>query len=226
MKFVTFLTLIRNLHPNVRLILAIGIGGLVPILMPPPVDWEIRVLGGWDAGILSLLSQIGYTMINASPEQTIACARLRSINSVSFFSLVVFTACISIFVIGVMLTDTKDTPQPFRTIQIWLSLVAILCSWLLTHTMFALHYAHVYYKAWDPRDSAKHMGGLQFPDEERPDYLDFMYFAFTISMTSQTSDVVVTARPLRRLVLLHAIVSFFFYSVILATTVNTVASLV
>jgi uncharacterized membrane protein len=92
--------------------------------------------------------------------------------------------------------------------------------------MFALHYAHVYYKACDPRDSAKHMGGLQFPNEERPDYLDFMYFAFTISMASQTSDVVVTARPLRRLVLLHAIVSFFFYSVILATTVNTVASLV
>jgi hypothetical protein len=35
MKFVTFLTLIRNLHPNVRLILAIGIGGLVSLLMPP-----------------------------------------------------------------------------------------------------------------------------------------------------------------------------------------------
>lgn len=164
-------------------------------------------------------------MIAASPKQTITYARLRSINSASFFSLVVLTACISIFVIGVILTDSKDTPQPFRNIQICLAMVAIICSWLLTHIMFALHYAHVYYKSCDPLDPTKHMGGLQFPNENLPDYLDFMYFAFTISMASQTSDVVVNSRLLRRLVLLHSIVSFFFYSVILATTVNTIANL-
>lgn len=206
--------------------LAIGIGGLAALCMPPSVDWEIRVLGGWDAGILSFLSQIGYTMIVASPDQTVTYARSRGVNSASILSLVVLTACTSIFVIGVMLTDSKDTPQPFRSIQIWLSLVAIICSWLLTHTMFALHYAHLYYKVSDPLNPENYREGLQFSNESSPDYLDFMYFAFTIGMTSQTSDVVVTARPLRRLVLLHAIVSFFFYSVILATTINTVAGLV
>jgi len=226
MKVTTFLTLIRQLHPQARSILAIGIGGFVALCLPPSVDWEIRLLSGWDAGILSFLSQIGYTMIVASPEQTIAYARLRSIDSASILSLVVLTACSSIFVIGVMLTDSKDTPQPFRSIQIWLSLVAIICSWLLTHTMFALHYAHVYYKVYDSLYPERYRGGLQFHNEEFPNYLDFLYFAFTIGMTSQTSDVAVIARPLRRLVMAHAIVSFFFYSVILATTVNTVAGLV
>lgn len=226
MKSVTFLNLIKNLPPNVRLLLAIGVGWIVALLMPTHADWELRVLGGWDVGILIFLLLIGYTMIDSSPEQTIASARLRRMNSGSFFTLVVLTACLSIFVVGVILTDTKDTPPPFRTIQIWLSLVAILCSWTLTHIMFALHYAHIYYKAYDPQDPVKFMGGLQFTNEIYPDYLDFMYFAFTISMTSQTSDVVVTARPLRGLVLLHAFVSFFFYTVILATTINTIASLV
>jgi uncharacterized membrane protein len=226
MKVATSLTLLKNLQPKALLILALSIGGTVALCLPPSVDREIRILGSWDAGILSFLLQTGYTMIVASPKRTITYARLRSINSASILALIVLTACTSIFVIGVMLTDSKDTPQPFRSIQIWLSLVAIFCSWLLTHIMFALHYAHIYYKACDPLDPEKYIGGLQFPDEESPDYLDFMYFAFTIGMTSQTSDVVVTARPLRRLILLHAIVSFFFYSVILATTVNTVASLI
>lgn len=226
MRTSTLLTLIKNLNPKVRLILAIGIGVLIALSMSPSVDWEIRILGGWDAGILSFLVQVGYTMIAASPQQTIIHAQSQSTSSASILSWVVMTACISIFVIGVMLTDSKDTPQPFRSIQIWLSLVAIICSWLLTHTMFALHYAHIYYKIRDRFYPEKHREGLQFPNEESPDYLDFMYFAFTIGMTSQTSDVVVIARPLRRLVMIHAIVSFFFYSVILATTVNTVAGLV
>ncbi|HEY9642745.1 MAG TPA: DUF1345 domain-containing protein [Coleofasciculaceae cyanobacterium] len=65
-----------------------------------------------------------------------------------------------------------------------------------------------------------------FLDEEHPDYLDFMYFAFTSSMASQTSDVAVTTRPMQRLVLLHAIVPFFFYRVIFSTTVNAIATLV
>jgi uncharacterized membrane protein len=226
MKAATSLTSTKNLYPKVRLILAIGIGGLVALCMPSSVDWEIRVLGSWSAGILSFLLQMGYMMIVASPKRTILYARLSSVNSASIFYLVVLTACISIFVVGVILTDSKDTPQPFRSIQIWLALVAIICSWLLTHIMFALHYAHAYYKVCDPLEQEKYRGGLQFPNEESPDYLDFLYFAFTVGMTSQTSDVAVTARPVRRLVLLHAIVSFFFYSVIFATTVNTVAGLV
>lgn len=93
--------------------------------------------------------------------------------------------------------------------------------------MFAMHYARTYYNEVDLLNPAQYVGGLEFPIDA-PDYLDFMYFAFTItiSMTSQTSDMSITSRPLRRLVLLHEMASFFLYSVIVATTVNTVANLV
>jgi len=100
----------------------------------------------------------------------------------------------------------------------------IVCSWFATHTMFALHYAHRFYRD-DPRTpEADATGGLNFPGDESPDYWDFLYFAFVIGMTSQVSDVQVTSRPLRRLVFWHGILSFIFYTVILALSINIVAS--
>ncbi len=95
----------------------------------------------------------------------------------------------------------------------------IVCSWLLVHTVFALRYAHVYYT--EPE------GGIDYKSkgQERPDYLDFAYTAFTVGMTFQVSDTDITRREMRRQVLRHALISFLFGAVILATTVNVIAGL-
>jgi len=217
---------LKRLNPEAHLALAIALGILTTLILPRTLKNEIPLLAGWDIGVLSYLGLIGFTILDATPEQTMRHARLREPNSAAVLALVVFTACSSIFIIGFMLSDIKTTPQPILMIQICLSLFAILCSWLLTHTMFALHYARAYYNEVDEINPEAYAGGLEFPSEEPPDYFDFLYFAFTISMTSQTSDVSITSRSLRRLVLGHELVSFFFYSVIIATTVNTVASLI
>jgi uncharacterized membrane protein len=97
--------------------------------------------------------------------------------------------------------------------------VTIVCSWLLVHTVFALRYAHLYYT--EPE------GGIDYKSKglERPDYLDFAYTAFTVGMTFQVSDTDITRREMRRQVLRHALISFLFGAVILATTVNVIASL-
>jgi uncharacterized membrane protein len=95
---------------------------------------------------------------------------------------------------------------------------------LLLHAVFGLRYAHKYYGDSEI-DAKKHAGGLKFPDEVRPDYRDFAYFSYVIGMTCQVSDVAVTSREMRRLVLLHGILSFAFNTVILALTINTVSSL-
>jgi uncharacterized membrane protein len=42
-------------------------------------------------------------------------------------------------------------------------------------------------------------------------------------MTCQVSDVQVTSRPMRRLTLMHGVLSFFFNTVILALAVNLLA---
>ena len=97
-----------------------------------------------------------------------------------------------------------------------------MISWGVTQVAFALHYAHDYYR---PDDSSDEGGGLDFPACNSPDYWDFLYFSTSIGATSQTSDVSIKSRALRRLVTLHATVSFFFNTAVLALTVNIAASL-
>lgn len=93
---------------------------------------------------------------------------------------------------------------------------SILLTWLFVALVFAQEYAHLYYMAGK---------GLQFPGEPEPDYWDVTYFSLVLNMTCQTSDVSITTRPMRRLVLLHSVIAFFFNVIILAITVNVVAGL-
>jgi uncharacterized membrane protein len=96
--------------------------------------------------------------------------------------------------------------------------------------MLAFHYAYEYYgtDATSPKEAdgrRRHVGGLDFPGKEAPDALSFLYFSFVIGMTAQVSDVEVTSNAMRKLVLLHGILAFFFNTVILAAAVNVVVAL-
>lgn len=93
---------------------------------------------------------------------------------------------------------------------------SILLAWLFVALVFAQEYAHSYYMAGQ---------GLDFPGEPEPDYWDVTYFSLVLNMTCQTSDVAITTRPMRRLVLLHSVIAFFFNVIILAITVNVGAGL-
>jgi uncharacterized membrane protein len=111
-------------------------------------------------------------------------------------------------------------PADQRGLHLALGGFTILCSWTLLHAFFTLHYAGVYYAraAMEPC--------LDFPGKRDPDYVDFLYFAYTIGCTSQTSDIGVTTRQARGLVLIHSILSFIFNTSILALGINVGASLV
>jgi uncharacterized membrane protein len=98
-----------------------------------------------------------------------------------------------------------------------LCVVTVIVSWCLTHTAFTLRYAHIFYRAG--RDEE---GGLNFPGKAKPDDLDFAYFAFTIGMCFQVSDVTVTTRTVRRTALAHALLSFAYNTVVLALVVNLI----
>jgi len=104
--------------------------------------------------------------------------------------------------------------------------VAIFGSWFLTNTMFAKLYASLYYRDKSLNSAGEPAPALAVPDEDQPDFLDFMYFSFTIGMTSQTSDVFINSPVLRRVSLGQAWVSFFFFIVILAATVNITSGLI
>jgi uncharacterized membrane protein len=92
----------------------------------------------------------------------------------------------------------------------------------VTQVAFALHYAHEYYRPDAGSDAER---GLIFPETDVPDYWDFLYFSTSIGASSQTSDTAIRSRDMRRLVTLHAVISFFFNTAVLALTVNIAASL-
>jgi uncharacterized membrane protein len=111
-----------------------------------------------------------------------------------------------------------------------LGIAAVVLGWLAVHSMLAFHYAYEYYgtDASSPKGAdgrRHHVGGLDFPGKEAPDALSFLYFSFVIGMTAQVSDVEVTSNAMRKLVLLHGILAFFFNTVILAAAVNVVVAL-
>jgi uncharacterized membrane protein len=96
-------------------------------------------------------------------------------------------------------------------------LVSVLFSWLSVHTIYTLKYARLYY--------GDEVGGIDFNEQDGPDYVDFAYVAFTIGMTFQVSDTNLTAKPIRRTALRHALISYLFGAVIIAIVINIVASL-
>ena len=121
--------------------------------------------------------------------------------------------------------------QP-NALELLLSLSAVALGWFTIHTMAALHYAHLY---WRPRNGcdrrrkgrrkASEHGGLDFPGDDDPSGYDFLYYSLVIGMTAQTADVNVTRTGMRKLTLLHAVVSFFFNTVLVAAAVNVAVSL-
>ena len=119
--------------------------------------------------------------------------------------------------------------EPERT-HMLLGIASVVLGWLCVHTMLAFHYAYEYYgtdtsSPKGPDGRRHHVGGLDFPGKESPDALSFLYFSFVIGMTAQVSDVEVTSNSMRKLVLLHGILAFFFNTVILAAAVNVVVAL-
>jgi uncharacterized membrane protein len=100
--------------------------------------------------------------------------------------------------------------------------VTLGSSWLFMQAMFAQQYAHDFYAALELQQP----GGIEFPGEPAPDYLDFVYMACVIGASSQTADVTFTSRSMRRIGLLHGLVSFFFNTTVLALTINMASSLI
>lgn len=110
------------------------------------------------------------------------------------------------------------------TAELLLAFASVVLGWLTIHTMAAMHYAHVYWRPSRLRENGRR-GGLDFPGTADPCGHDFLYFSLVIGMTAQTSDVVITSTSMRKLNLVHATVSYFFNTVLVAAAVNAAVSL-
>ena len=135
----------------------------------------------------------------------------------------VTVALVSLF----LLINSQHSPDPVRLV---LTLSAVPLGWFTIHVMAALHYAHLY---WQPETTAEESGagrpaarqGLEFPGDADPGGADFLYFAFVVGMTAQTSDVEVKNTAMRMVTTVHSVISFFFNTVLVAAAVNVAVSL-
>ena len=182
------------------------------------VPWQLTVLVIWDAIALVMLvwtwARIG--RLDAAETKTRSA---RQEDSRDTTRLLLSTAAV-VSLVGVALTvlHAKKTSGGLTLLLNCTAVGSVVVSWLLVHTLFTLRYARLYYSG-DP-------GGVDFNDDEPPDFLDFAYLAFTIGMTFQVSDTDLQTKPIRRAALRHALLSYLFGAVIVATMINVVASFV
>ncbi|HEY9613188.1 DUF1345 domain-containing protein [Allocoleopsis sp.] len=214
-----------------RLLLSLAIATVVFLLVPQSLRPLTRTLIGWNAFVVVLLLLTWSVILTAHPEQIKKRAQTQDNNRILISVLVIAAAVVSLCAVAFLLGTHKELPKGQLGLHIALSVVSMFCSWLLLHTVFTLRYAHYYYyrseryRQQTPTPSP-HIGGLDFPGEQQPDYLDFAYFAFVLGMTFQVSDVAITSRLIRRIALLHGLLSFWFYTFIVALSINIISSLI
>ncbi len=202
-----------------RLLAAAVVGTVAFFFLPEAWTFTSRVLVAWNLGVWPYLAALAWLMFRTNAEGVRGIAKQEDASSAGLLVLMSTAAVVSLAAIVVVLargTDGGERPAFVYSI----TLLTIAGSWILLGALYTFHYAHLYYS------SAAHRLPLHFPEElKSPSYLDFMYFAFTISMAVQTSDVSVRTTAMRATVLAQSVLCFFFNLAILGLSINIAASL-
>jgi len=185
-----------------------------------------RLVGAWDIFTLAVVVLAWIVMGTQDPYEIRRYAQLQDASATFLFIVVVSAATVSLFAVFILLGSAKDLSPANFAAHVTLSVAAIVLSWTLVHTLYGLRYAHYDYIDAHKKDRAAIEGGLIFPGDASPDYLDFAYFSFVIGMTCQVSDVQISSKTMRRLATVHGLISFAFNTAILAMFVNIVAGLI
>jgi hypothetical protein len=199
--------------------------------------WILRLVTFWDIWALAYLGLTWLLIMRSSAQQTrqwaleqripprLHLSILRSVilrvlqtlflvSRTSSLFFIVFVSLVSMALAISLVPDVRDLETIKGASVAFMAALGVISAWGVLHTSYALHYAYQYYR------SEESAGGLDFPSEQNPDQLDFAYFAFTIATSFAVSDVNVTDGTIRRAVLGHQVLSFFYNTSILALVIN------
>jgi len=214
--------LLRIIRARPHLFAGVGVGVVAFFLLTPVPRGAIRAVLSFDIGSAVFLGLTAVSFFSSQDRDISADAKRQQEGEWSVFALTLVGAVMS-FISIFLFSGSSSAHKTERGLYLAFVVTTLVLSWLTTHVSFAYRYAHEYYTKNDKGDPD---GGIEFPKDEKPDYLDFIYFSFVLGMTFQVSDCNITAKKLRRLATLQGLIGFLFNTVILALSVNIAASLI
>jgi len=205
-------------HPRLWISAAVGCG--LYVLLPAQWSTLSRILVCWNCGAALFLGLIYFWMTRLTAEQI--CSRYIEEDESAPLILAVVTAAALLSVVAIVepLANIRHTGCVVRSAHFALAALTLVNSWVLVPTIFTTHYADLFYSAKAGQRP------LRFPDTEMPVFWDFAYFSFTIAAACQTADVTTLNAGVRRLVIAHTVISFFFNASILGFAINVSAGLI
>ncbi len=212
--------MIKLFRYHARIWIGFAAGVLVYCLLPPAWPLISRVLVAWDAGVTLFLALVYLWMRSLTAQQI--CSRYIEEDASAPVILVAVTAAAFLSLIAIVepLATLRRVHGGERVWHFILTAVTLIDSWLLVPTMFTTHYADMFYST-ERTDRP-----LSFPQTEMPVFWDFAYFSFTIAAACQTADVLTTRSSIRKIVIIHELISFLFNASILGFAINVTAGLI
>jgi len=207
---------------HLRFVIAIIVGVAVWIFAPFG-DAILRFLAAWNVAGWLFIAMLLLMMTRAEIEGIRRQASLEDASRAVLLVAIIVGSTATLVALVAQLSALSKEHGPERTLIFALSFSTILVSWFLIHIVFAAYYAHEFHGEATRASSRGGGGGLDFPGDRVPDYLDFLYFAFVVGTTAQTSDVEITSHVMRRVVMGHGLLSFFFNTTVIALVVNLTA---
>ena len=204
------------MNARTRVIVAVligmaGFGGTVPV-----TPWQVADLVGWDMLAATVVGTVLATTWGKTPAQTKALATREDNSRVGAGLVLIGASLASLVGAGLLLLRAASADNPAHNLMVGLVVLSVVLSWASIHAVFTLRYAHLFYSTG---------GGIDWHADDDPDYGDFAYVALTLGMTFQVSDTDLTTKTIRKAALHHALLSYLFGVVVLATTINVIASL-
>ena len=200
-----------------RVAVAVAAGALAYVAVAQRYSAFAAAFVAWDVAGIVLVAISWSIVLRASARETRTHASAEDPGRTFVYVVVLLASAVSLLAATVLVRSARSLIPELRYGALLLCLVSVALSWAMTHTAFTFRYAHLYY-----REDDDGIGGITIPGDAAPCFFDFAHFAFTIGMCFQVSDMSVTSRPIRSAVLLHAVMSFAYNSVILAFVLNLV----
>ncbi|MDE1192417.1 MAG: DUF1345 domain-containing protein [Arachidicoccus sp.] len=189
-----------------------------------PLKPALQLIFSWDVFSFLLLFFVWITFFTTNIKDIRNEAQREDSSRIVIFVIVIMATILSMFAVLHLVINDKQNSES-KILSLALGFICMIFSWCLVQTFFTLRYAHLYYAKDEKKNSDEEKGGLEFPGKNKPDFIDFAYFAFTIGMTFQVSDVEISEKKIRRITLLHSMIAFAFNALVISLSVNIISGL-